>query len=189
MEIPLEIAFKGIDSSDPVQDRIRQEASQLNRYRGRVTSIRVTIEKPHHEHHRKAPFDVRIHLGLRGPQAVDVSHEPGNFQNHQDPLIAIRDAFAAALKQLEHILQKQTQKMRWLRDVSPFGRVTKLFPEDGYGFIEIEDGTEVYFSRRGVLKPGYDWLTIGTEVRFNVRMSEFGPYASSILAVGEQQLH
>ena len=40
--------------------------------------------------------------------------------------------------------------------------VSKLFPEDGYGFLETPDGREIYFHRRSVLHPGFDRLAIGT---------------------------
>jgi cold shock CspA family protein len=61
--------------------------------------------------------------------------------------------------------------------------VSKLFPEQGYGFIETRAGAEVYFHRNSVLNHAFDRLTTGTEVRFVEEEGEKGPQASTV-AVG-----
>ena len=46
------------------------------------------------------------------------------------------------------------------------GRIVRLFPEEGYGFIERSDGTECYFHRAGIAHPDFDRLQVGDEVVF-----------------------
>ena len=64
----------------------------------------------------------------------------------------------------------------------PHGLVSKLFPDRGYGFIETPDGIEVYFHKNSVADPGFDRLTVGTEVRFVEEDGEHGPQASTVAA-------
>jgi cold shock CspA family protein len=61
--------------------------------------------------------------------------------------------------------------------------VVKLFPEEGHGFLESEDGREVYFHRNSVLGRGFDRLDIGNEVRFVEERGEEGPQASTVAIV------
>jgi cold shock CspA family protein len=67
---------------------------------------------------------------------------------------------------------------------APHGRVSKLFPEQDYGFIETPEGGEIYFHRNSVLPPGFDRLEIGTEVRFAEEAGQEGPQASTVAIVG-----
>jgi cold shock CspA family protein len=62
--------------------------------------------------------------------------------------------------------------------------VSKLYPDEGYGFIGTTDGRDVYFHRDSVLHEGFDHLRIGTEVTFAEEVGEKGPQASSVRAVG-----
>jgi cold shock CspA family protein len=62
--------------------------------------------------------------------------------------------------------------------------VNRLFPEEGYGFLETPDGREIYFHRHSVLYPGFDRLAIGTEVRFVEEPGEKGPQASTVAIAG-----
>jgi cold shock CspA family protein len=62
--------------------------------------------------------------------------------------------------------------------------VSKLFPDEGYGFIGTPDGREVYFHRDSVLHGGFDHLRIGTEVAFVEEEGKKGPQASTVKPVG-----
>ena len=60
------------------------------------------------------------------------------------------------------------------------GRVTKLVPAKDCGFLETPNGREVYFHRNSVLAPGFDYVTVGTEVRFVEEQGNEGPQASTV---------
>ncbi|MFB2918273.1 MULTISPECIES: cold-shock protein [Aerosakkonema] len=53
--------------------------------------------------------------------------------------------------------------------------VTKLFPEQDYGFIRSLDGRDIYFHRNSVLHDDYDRLEVGTGVRYVEQSGEMGP--------------
>jgi cold shock CspA family protein len=60
----------------------------------------------------------------------------------------------------------------------------RLFPEDGFGFLEAPDGREVYFHRNSVLE-GFETLEVGSEVRFAEEQGIEGPQASTVSLVGK----
>ena len=58
-----------------------------------------------------------------------------------------------------------------------FGRVTRLARD--HGFLEGEDGKEVYFHRHAVLQ-GFDRLVVGNRVRYAEERGDKGPQASTV---------
>jgi cold shock CspA family protein len=68
---------------------------------------------------------------------------------------------------------------------APHALVSKLFPEEGYGFLSTPDGREIYFHRDSVLHEGFDYLKMGTEVTFVEAEGKEGPQASTVKPVGK----
>lgn len=60
------------------------------------------------------------------------------------------------------------------------GRITQLFLQGGYGFIETADGREIHFHGHSVLHNKYRDLEIGDRVQFAVEAGVRGPQASMI---------
>lgn len=58
-------------------------------------------------------------------------------------------------------------------------RVIRIFPQEGYGFLQARDGSDVYFHENSVLD-GFDKLEVGTKVTYSVEMGTKGPQASSL---------
>src|SRR3972149_4987600 len=85
--------------------------------------------------------------------------------------MSLSDAARAAIQERADKRQVQSYRRRQRGEVkaheeSPLARVTKLFPIEGYGFLETPDGREVYFHSHSVLHDAYDRLRIGAEVTF-----------------------
>jgi ribosome-associated translation inhibitor RaiA len=109
MQSPLQITFHGIEPSEAIEARIRSKVDELEQLHDRISSCRVTIEKPHRSQHKGGWYSVRVDLRVpEGPLVV--SRDPGDNHAHEDPYVAIRDAFAAAAKQLEaHASRRRAQ--------------------------------------------------------------------------------
>jgi ribosome-associated translation inhibitor RaiA len=107
METPLEVAFHGVDHSDALEQRIREEAARLERFFKHIISCRVVVERPHHKHQGDL-FAVRIHLGLPDGREVVVTRSPEGDHTHEDPYVAVHDAFKAAGR----LLQDEIHKLR-----------------------------------------------------------------------------
>jgi ribosomal subunit interface protein len=112
MQIPLEVVFEGMEPSEAVRARIRRESSRLERFHARITSCRVVIELPHKRHHQGNMFDVRIHITTPGGHDIVVRRSPTANHAHEDAYVAIRDAFAAARRQLEDLARKLSGRVK-----------------------------------------------------------------------------
>ncbi|MEY4684470.1 MAG: hypothetical protein RLZ25_929 [Pseudomonadota bacterium] len=100
MQLPLEITFHGVEHSDAVEARIREKAAKLEQHCHNITSCRVAVEAEHHHQHHGNLYKVRIDIAVPHKQIV-VSRDHHDKQEHQDIYVALRDAFAAATRQLE----------------------------------------------------------------------------------------
>lgn len=187
METPLEIVYEGMPPSDAVDQRLHDEADKLEQFFGRITSCRVVIEQPHRHSHQGNLFNVRIHVNMPGHNEVVVSRNPGEDHAHEDPYVAIRDAFRAARRQLQDTARKRSGKVK-AHETPPHGTVLRLLAYEGYGFIQTADGREIYFHRNSVANSGFDKLEEGAEVRFAEDVGDEGPQASFVQPVGKHHL-
>ncbi len=178
MAIPLRIAFHDVPHSDALEARIRGEATRLDRLFGDILSCHVAVEMPHRRHRQGTLFHLRIDLSLPGRKLV-VNKEPGDRNAHEDPYVMVRDAFDAIERQIKQYRGITRRDVK--RHVSlPRGQVVRIFSDQGYGFLESDDGQEYYFHRNSVLNDGFDRLRVGMEVRFAEEVGEKGPQASTV---------
>lgn len=199
MILPLQISFRNMKASEVVDARVREEVAKLETFYKRIMRCRVLIELPH-KHRRKGHlYHVRIDMTVPGAELVvkteaslhaslrksDAEKQVKSYEAHaahKDVFVVIRDAFKEARRQL----QDYARRMRGQTKVhveQPSGRVSRLFPEEGYGFLKASDGTELYFHKNSVLQHAFDRLTIGTRVTFNEEMGEKGAQASTVKPV------
>ena len=100
MQLPLQITFRHMDSSDAVAARIRERAAEIERFSDRITSCRVVVECPNPRQHQGNLF--RVHVDLRVPdREIVVGRDPETHRAHEDVYVAIRDAFDATRRLLE----------------------------------------------------------------------------------------
>lgn len=186
MTIPLQISFKDMDPSPAVEARIREQAARLERFHERIVACRVTVEAPHRHHRHGKLFRVGIDLSMPG-QDVFVGRAGPQDHAHEDVYVAIRDAFDAAVRQVED----QARRMRGdvkTHDAPDHGRILRL--GDDHGFIANADGREVYFHRNSVVGDSFERLAVGDEVRLTIDEEEGreGPQASSVRTVGKHRV-
>ncbi len=67
------------------------------------------------------------------------------------------------------------------------GRVKKLVPERGFGFVRGDDGKEVFFHRSGLGPNEYDSLSEGELVEYVVQEGPRGPRAENVRMVVDAQ--
>jgi ribosomal subunit interface protein len=120
MQVPLEITFRGIEHSDAVETRIREKAAKLEQYCDQIISCRVAVEAEHHHQHQGNLYKVRIDLSVPHKHIV-VSKDHHDKQSHEDLYVALRDAFAAATRQLEEHVRIQRGEVKSHRVSSASG--------------------------------------------------------------------
>jgi ribosomal subunit interface protein len=179
MNLPLQITVRNVSLSAAAESEIREKASKLDSFYDRIMSCRVTVDAPHRHSHKGILYDVRIDMTVPGAELA-VRREP-----NEDIYVAIRDAFDAARRQLEEFGRRQRGDVK-THEAPPRARVSKLFHEEGFGFLETPDGREIYFHQNSVLDGGFNRLKIGTEVRFAEEDGEKGPQASTVAPTGKR---
>jgi cold shock CspA family protein/ribosome-associated translation inhibitor RaiA len=197
---PVQISFRNMEPSEAVEEKIRAEAEDLDTFYDSIVSCRVVVEVPHRRHEHGNIVHLRIDIIVPGGEIV-VRHEPGlhgareragveegtkAFEAqtpHKHLFLAIHDAFDSARRQLQDYARRQRGMVK-MHESPPHARVARLFPEDGYGFLETPEGTEVYFHRNSVLDAGFNRLKVGAEVAFVTEEGEKGLQASTVRITG-----
>ncbi|SRR5712692_2658582 len=181
MQLPLQITAHDFSLPAGVEAEIREKAAKLDTYYDGIMRCRVTVDALVGHHHRGGPYTVRIDLTVPGTELVV------NRQTDEDLSVAIRDAFDAMRRRLEDYARHQRGAVK-THETAPHARVSKLFREEGYGFLETSDGREIYFHSNSVLPPGFFQLEVGTEVRFAEEQGSKGPQASTVIIDGKSRV-
>jgi len=99
MQIPLEIQFRNMGSSEAVETAVRKRVAKLERLADPLISCRVTIEAPHRHHRQGNLFSVSVDLRQAGHETL-ANRTPQASHEHEDVYVALRDAFRAARRQV-----------------------------------------------------------------------------------------
>jgi ribosomal subunit interface protein len=178
----VQITFRDIPHSDALEAYVRERATKLDTFSTRITGCHVAIEAPHRHQQTGRHYRVRIDLIVPGGEVV-VSHAPDEDTTNEDAYAAIDEAFDRLGRRLEDHVRRQRGDVKPREEPYRDARVAKLWSYEGYGFLETQDGGEVYFHRNSVLHNGFDRLAIGSKVRFIEEVGEKGPQASTVTLV------
>ncbi len=180
MQIPIQISYHGIDKSEAIDALIREKAGRLEQFCDHIVSCRVAVEKPQRHQHTGNPYRVRLELRVPPGHDLVVTEDPGKEEMHAPLTKVIRDAFRAMERQLKKLVDRQRRDVKRHPHQETNAVVAKIFPEEGYGFLETSAGREIYFHENSVLHRGFSRLSPGTGVHFIEESGEEGPQASSV---------
>ena len=111
MILPLQITFRHMDPSPALEARIRELASRLDRFSAHIMRCHIVVEPPAHHKHKGLLYDFRIDITLPdGEIAIRRAHPADHA--HEDPYVALRDAFRAARRQLEDYERKHRHDVK-----------------------------------------------------------------------------
>ncbi len=184
MQLPVEVTFRGMESSDAMEAKIRDRAQKLDRFHDRIMSCRVVVEAPHKHHHKGKIYHVSLDVTVPGSELV-VNRDPRDNHAHEDAYVAIRDAFDAMERQLEAHARKKRGDVKAHQEEG-YGRVTSLNQDRDFGMLQSLDGRTVYFHRNSIKNGDFEKLKVGDEVRFLEEMGEEGPQALVVRVIGEE---
>jgi cold shock CspA family protein/ribosome-associated translation inhibitor RaiA len=196
MQLTPTITFRGVERTAALEAEVITRLRKLETYYTGIMGCRVLVEFVQRHHEAGNRYHVRIDLTVPGEEIV-VAHEASLRATTRDvdaekitrlaepdperkhPLVAIREAFDVARRQLQDYARRQRGRVKTAARQAR-GRVSQLLPIDEYGYIEAEDGHEVYFQRSSVLKDAFDRLAIGSAVSFVEEPGDKGPQASTV---------
>jgi len=95
-----QVSFKGIEASEALAADIQDKIDHLERMAPALAGCRVIVEAPHKKKHHGFLYRVVIHATLSGRELV-VGGTHDEDHAHEDPYVAVRDAFAALRRQLD----------------------------------------------------------------------------------------
>ena len=185
METPPQITFRGLEARPEIHEMIEEKLAKLEEVSDRITSCRVTVEMRSAKGHKGQLYQVAVEMEVPGG-TVNVNNKPGDLGAHEDLRVAIRDSFDAARRQLREYMARMAEQTTHPHPERRHGTVVRLFPEDGYGFIETTEKDEVFFDRASVNNNGWKQLDILSEVAFTHKEGEKGPYAANVTLVSAQ---
>lgn len=183
MAIPVQITFKGMDPSPAMEARIQEKAARLERFADFILRCHVTVEAPHRHHHQGNVFHARVELDVPRGRIV-AGNGGGKNHAHEDPYVALRDAFAAATRQLEDHVRKLDGAVKHHEPALIPGRIARFVAGQDYGFIALDGEQEVYFHRNAVVGNGFAQMKVGDHVRVAITEGENGPQASAVHRAG-----
>ena len=205
MQLTPTITFRGVRGTDALETEILTRLQKLETYYPRIMASRVLVELVQRHHQAGNRYHVRIDLTVPGDEIV-VAHEAGLHAAAQDAdverftkvaesdperkhvRVAIREAFDIAKRRLQDYARRQPGAVKTAARQSR-GHVSRLFPIDEYGYIQAEDGRDVYFQRSSVLKNAFGRLEVGSAVSFVEERGDKGPQASTVKLLHARRVH
>lgn len=205
MQITPTIAFRGLVPSEALEAEVLTRIDKLETFCPSIVGCRVLIELVQRRHERGNRYHVRIDLTVPGEDLV-VTHQASLrattravgaqkttktselYRERKHARVAVREAFETARRRLQDYLRRQRGAVK-AGARQPLGRVSRLFPIDEYGYIEAEDGHDVYFQKTAVLKDAFDRLSVGSVVSFVEAAGEKGPQASTVRLLHPRRTH
>lgn len=182
MQTPLEVEFRNFESSPALEEEIRQRAEKLEQFARTIISCRVVVERPHNRRQTGDTFQAMIDISVPGKE-IAVSRDPGRADVHEDPFVAVRDAFDVAERRLQDYERVRRRDVK-SHDPPRRGQIVELHTNGGFGRIESSEGREVYFHRNAVSGAEFEKLDIGNEVFFDEEPGEEGPQATFVKVTG-----
>lgn len=181
MKTPLELSFHNVEPSDAIRARVEERVERLQRFFQGIISCRVSIEVPAKSQFNTIFYSVHIFLSVPGQEIVVSGAPRPDASQHTDVYVAIRDAFNVAERRLKDYAGRLREPRRAEARVEPPGAtIAQLFPEDGYGFLETDDGRRIYFHQNAVVNQDFADLDVGLAVQFAESQGDEGPQASTV---------
>lgn len=187
METPIEFDFQGMQPAERVRQAANGYISELEDRFGRITACRIVVKAPGKHHRTGEPYEINIHLTLPNGKEVNVSRTSHLDERQADLTFALHDAFKRARRQLQDQVRDLQSQVK-THIAPPTGTVTTINVIKGFGFIESEDGREIYFHENSVLDGAFAHLKPGTRVTFAEERGEKGPQASTVKLLGKHGL-
>lgn len=108
LKLPLQVTFRHVEHSPVLELKIRELAARLERFSSQIIGCHVTVQAPHRRHHQGNLYDVSIEISVPERQIAIHREQP----SHEDPYVALRDAFRAARRRLQDYERRRYGKVK-----------------------------------------------------------------------------
>lgn len=104
--VPLQITFRHMKRSPALEARIAELAEKLDRFSEQILHCQVIVDDPRRKHRHGVPFEFHLRITLPGKEIAIRRAAPAD-PAHQDPYVALRDAFHAARRRIQDYERKR----------------------------------------------------------------------------------
>jgi ribosome-associated translation inhibitor RaiA len=101
MQTPLQISSENAELSEAVRAAIEREVERLEQHQHHITGCRVAVIAPSAKHRHGSVYRINIWVTIPPHENIVVSHQPSGDRGNVHVEVAIRDAFAAARRQID----------------------------------------------------------------------------------------
>ena len=112
MTTALDIHFHGLEKSDAVETKVREKVAKLKRHFDRMTACRVVLEAPQRNAVKAKVFQVKIEISAPNQKPIIINHEREGAHANEDLSLTIRDAFEAALRKVDEVSAKISNRTK-----------------------------------------------------------------------------
>lgn len=171
----LEVESRNIEMTPRWKTEIEERMAALQRGHDDIIHGRVTLTK--NRHHKKLDnvAEALVLVTVPARQTITSRKEDKTFEE------AIRAAFDAVAIELRKFREKRADKVVRVEPLPQLrGVVSKVFPEQGYGFILMDGGGEVYFHKNALKGISFTEMEDGLEVLFESEPGEKGLHATIV---------
>jgi ribosome-associated translation inhibitor RaiA len=182
-----EITFKNMDASPTLEARLRERIDRLERFHRGIIGCRVVVEEAHKSAGSgKNPLGLRLEVQI--PGQLLASHGEEEIREAKDNTgNLVTRVFEAMEHQLDSAVARDKRRVKEHVADHEIGYVTRLFPAQGYGFVEVGEGAELYFTENVLRGLAMEDLAEGTPVVVSRAHEDgpMGPLANDVRRLGD----
>ncbi|MGQ4806777.1 Ribosome hibernation promoting factor [Candidatus Entotheonellaceae bacterium PAL068K] len=161
----LHIEGQHTDVRDNLRDLIRARLEKLNVHHEDIIHARVSLVKSNH--HQHGSDEARIFLSMSRRKVLQATKVGKTLEdaigNALDALHRELSAYRSRRRELDKQRLKTAKSGPRL-----LGTVVQVFPDQGYGFVDVGKHEQIHFSRQAVLGRAFETITAGMSVAVDV---------------------
>lgn len=104
MSLPITVTFQGMPPSPALRADIEQHAERMERFAPRLLDCHVTVRRSEERHQKGNRYLVHVRATLPGGE-FEAGRTADPDHSHEDPYVAVRDAFDTLRRQLEDFVR------------------------------------------------------------------------------------
>jgi ribosome-associated translation inhibitor RaiA len=112
MQTPVEIAYRHYQPSEEVRAEIAAQARRLEALSPRITSCRVVVSGPQNRNRSGDVLEVELRIAMPNHRDIIVDRCRDHASEDEQALIAIRQAFVMAKRQIENAEQEMRDEVK-----------------------------------------------------------------------------
>lgn len=124
MRLPLQITFRQMQPSLALETRIRELVTRLEKFSEHIMRCCVIVEPP--AHHQRQGFLYAFGIDITLPDGrIAIRRARPADHAHEDPYVALRDAFRAARRRLVDYEHRRRHNVKQRSDAKGNGEIVR----------------------------------------------------------------